>query len=414
MTEPMPGGGGPPFVSEAVQRLWDRLPRVYRHLDSQQGWALKRFLGGVLVDLGTIDDMVERLRGSRPVGPSSPEPWDLSDEDLAAWRAARTDTNSALCDPDLADAGWLPWLAQMLGVLLDPQSGLAERRDTIRFATSGYRGGTRAALADAARPALTGSRYVDVLPFMNGNVAGGQWDVTVRTRPTETPDQSAIIPTILRQGAKPAGVVLHVGSFGSPWDVVEARYPTWTNWEGSSWDHVEEIAVTYASVAENLTVNPSFEGNVTGWSALVEGGGSTPTFTLAAGAGVDGADAGRLTKVGAVGGMAVQSTAVIVDARILPARDYIFACSVKPSAAIAMTLQIDWKTSGGAVISSTTQAMGTLNANAWNRTNTTSRHTSPATSAQARLVIRFTGTISAAVTADLDAVLFRLITAAGG
>lgn len=406
-----------PVVSPAAQRLWDRLPRTYRTMDAgQPDWPFKRFLAALATFPAELDELTELLRGSRPLGPAKPEPWDLDPDQLARWREVRADRNSALTDPDLADPSWLPWLAQMLGVALHPQSGLAERRDTLRFATSGYRGGTTAALADAARPALTGSRYVDVQRGITGSgAAGSMWDIAILTRTSETPGGGqSVLDSIVRQGAKPAGVRLHHRTFGTSWDQLEARYPTWTDWENRTWDQLEEVGVTYA-VPENMAPGSSFEttGDVATWTATAEGGGSAPTWAFAASAGVDGANAARLTKVGATGGMAVTS-AVIADARILPGREYLFALSAKPSVAMPLSLQINWLTSAGAAISSTTVAVGALTAGDWNRALATTRHIAPANAARARLVPRFTGTIAAGASVDLDAVLFRLITAAGG
>ncbi|MBC8092246.1 MAG: hypothetical protein H7Y15_09980, partial [Pseudonocardia sp.] len=151
--EPMPGRTTAPFVSDTAQRIYDRLPRVYRVMDVAQNYAFKRYIAGVMTPMADIDAMVERLRGSRPVGPAAPEPWGLDPAELLRWREARSNVNSALTDPDLADPAWLPYLAQLVGAYLDPAASLAERRDIIRFSTSGYRGGTKAALADAARSA---------------------------------------------------------------------------------------------------------------------------------------------------------------------------------------------------------------------------------------------------------------------
>jgi hypothetical protein len=409
--EPMPGSAEAPFVSETAQRMWERLPRIYHTLDARNGWALKRYLAGVCTFAGEIDTMVERLRGARPVGPDAPVPWDLAGDDLARWQQARRSHPSELTDPDLANPEWLPYLAQLVGAYLDPLASLAERRDIIRFATSGYRGGTTAALADAARSALTGSRYVLVQPATRGDgTAGSVWDVTLRTRTSETPDANAVLVTVLRKGAKPAGVTLWHATFGTSWDRIEALYPTWTDWESRTWDQIEEVGATY-EVPENLAPNPSFESNVASWSAVAEGGGSTPTWTWLATGGIDGVAAGRLTKVGATGGMRLRS-AVITG--LLPAREYLFAASIKPSVNMPISLVVNWQNSGGSALSSTTAVMGTATAAQWNRTVMTSRHTSPANTARATVDVVATGTIAAGATADLDAMLFRLVTASGG
>lgn len=411
--EPMPGRTTAPFISVAADRMYQRLPRIYKILDAQNGWAFKRYLAGATSFAGELDDMIESLRGSRTVGPIRTTPWDLDAEDAARWSEARRDVNSALTDPDLARPEWLPYIAQMVGARLDPQASLAERRDTIRFATSGYRAGTTAAIADAARSALTGSRYVLVQPFTRPDaVAATVWDVTLRTRTSETPSQQAVLDTVIRKGAKPAGVRLWVGSFGTSWDRVEATFPTWTEWEAHTWDEIEESGATYAT-PENMAPGPSMEAaaDIAKWTPLAQGGGSVPTFALSTANGVDGANSGRLTKVGATGGMQLQSV-VVTDARVLASRSYIFSLSVKSSVVVPVTLQIDWQTSAGAAISSTTAVMGSTTAGAWTRL--TSQQASPATAARARLNVIVTGTVAAGVTVDVDAVMFRIITTGGG
>lgn len=419
--EPMPGSVAPPFISTTAQRMWERLPRVYRLLDARNDWALKRYLAGVVAPLAEIDGMVDAITGSRPLGPATPEPVDAEPDELARWREARRYVNSALTDPDLARVEWLPYIAQLLGAYLDPGSGEVERRDIIRGATSGYRGGTAAALADAARSALTGSRYVLV---QRGQRADGGpatvWDISIRTRASETPSPETVIPTILRKGAKPAGVRLWHATFGTPWDKVEALFPTWDDWESRTWDGIEEAGATY-EVPENMAPGPSFEdaADMAAWSPVAEGGGSLPTWPAepVVGAGIDGQAAGRLTKVDGTGGMRLRTTGAIVDERILPSREYIFAVSVRPSISLAMSLEIDWQAADGSPISSTTVPVGeagVVTGGEWNRSTTTTRHTSPALAARAQLSLVFTGTVPADVSADVDAVLFRLVTAAGG
>lgn len=414
MPEPMPGDATY-SIGVAADRMYQRLPAVYRNLDARTGYQLKRYMASVFGFWSEADVMTDRLAGNRPVGPASPEPWDLPADELARWRAARTDVNSALTDPDLADASWLPWLAQMLGAVLDPASGLQERRDTLRDATSGFRGGTQMAIANAARSALTGSRYVQVQPGLRGDgTTGTIWDLTLRTRASETPDPSIVLPTVIRKGAKPAGVQLWHATFGTPWDKIESVFPTWTDWDAHTWGEQEESGATYA-VPENLAPGPSFENaaDVAKWSPVAEGGGSVATWALASSVGVDGANAGRLTKVGATGGMRLRS-AVITDSRILQLRDFLDAVTLKPSAAVPCSLVVNWQTSAGAAISSTTVALGTLAAGQWNRSNTTTRHTSPANAARATLDIVFTGTVAAGVEVLVDAALFRIVSAAGG
>lgn len=417
MTSTEPAPIALPYLSQFALRLYNRLPQIYRVMDARNDYALLRYVGAACDFGGEVDDMIESVRGSRAVGPDAPEPWDLDDDELARWRDARTDRLSLLADPALAPPEWLPYIAQLAGTRLHPQAGTQERRDTIADASSGYRAGCRDALADAARSALTGSRYVLIQPFTRGDgSAGTMWDVTIRTRVSETPDPQAIIDTIARKGAKPAGVKLWYATFGTSWDKIEALFPTWSDWEAHTWDTIEEAGVTYADVTENMAPGASIETStdLAKYVPVAQGGGTVSTWTLNAGTSIDGANCGRLTKVGATGGMQVKTAAAIVDARILPGRDFTFSASVQPSADTPVTMQIDWQTAAGAAISSTSVAVGTAKAGAWNRSVVTSRHTSPANAARAVLNLIGTGTIAAGRTLDVDAVLFRIITAAGG
>lgn len=249
-SEPMPDDGQVPYMSHFVDMLYQRLPEVLRTLDARDStWTLKRYLGSTLADMGLINDTIDRITGNSPVGPAAPEPGGLPGDDLARWRAARVDHPSELGDPLAADAAWLPWMAQLVGVHLDPSATEAERRDTIRFTTSGYRAGTRQAIADAAGSALTGSKYAAVFvhtTVVSGNlVAGTTWDITIVTRSSETPDPGVVLGAVVRKGVKPAGAVLHHKAYNSTWAQIAALYPTWADWHAAgSWAKIQEAGLT--------------------------------------------------------------------------------------------------------------------------------------------------------------------------
>lgn len=252
--EPMPGDGTVAVMSTLVNRLYGRLPEVYRTMDAaDRTWLLKRYLAGILSPAGDIDDLVAAINGDRPVGPPSPEPWALPADELAVWRDNRLTRASALGDPEQAQAAWLPWLAQIVGARLNTGASETEQRDTIRYATSGWRAGTRSAIVDAAKSALTGTRYARVVPHtkVNGSddlEAGTPWDITVVTRTSETPDPGIVLGAILRKGVKPAGAVLWHKSYNASWDDLEAGRPTWdtggsNDWDGTSWTEIEETGL---------------------------------------------------------------------------------------------------------------------------------------------------------------------------
>ena len=150
--EPLPGDGQVPVMSPLVDRLYQQLPEVYRVLDAaDRTWTLKRYLAGVLNSAGTWDDLITAIAGDHPIGPATPEPRGLPLDELAVWRLLRQSRPSALGDPDQAQPAWLPWLAQIVGARLDPGASVAEQRDTVRYTTSGWRAGTRGAIAEIGR-----------------------------------------------------------------------------------------------------------------------------------------------------------------------------------------------------------------------------------------------------------------------
>lgn len=247
--EPLPGDGTVAVMSLLADRLYARLPEVYRNMDAtDRTWTFKRYLAGLLSPAADIDDLITAINGDRPVGPPAPEPWGLPSDELTIWRENRRTRASALGDPNQANAAWLPWLAQIVGARLDPGMSEEEKRDTIRYATSGWRAGTRSAIVDAAKSALTGTRYARVLPHTKVNVsddleAGTPWDITIITRTSETPDPGVVLGAVLRKGVKPAGAVLWHKSYNASWATLQADRPTWADWNGKTWTEIEETGL---------------------------------------------------------------------------------------------------------------------------------------------------------------------------
>ena len=397
ISEPLPGDGQVPYMSALTQLLWERLPEIYATMDARDlTWSFKRYLAAITESGGAVSDTYIGIDGDRPLGPPAPIPWGLTDQDLANWRAARP---SSLGDPQQADSAWLPWLAQLVGARLDPAASDAEQRDTIQFATSGWRAGTTSAIEDAARSALTGSRFAKVLQATDGDAPGTPWDLTVVTRASETPDPGAVIDAILRKGVKPAGVVLHTRSYEASWATLEATRPTWLDWRlAGTWQRIEESGLSYASVPDNLMVNPSFETGTTGWSAL-----HSAAFTTVEG-GVDGVDEARL--VASVTGAGLVAAAVIPG--ILASRDYLYGYSLFSSVALAnVVLSVAWTTAAHAAISTSTVTITSVPANTWVRVSGV--HLAPVAAANALPSIDV-GTLASGSIVNLDAGLFRLIT----
>lgn len=400
-SEPLPGDGQVPYMTLLVDRLYHRLPEIHRRMDASDGtWTLKRYLGAMLAYGGAIDDTITRIAGTNAIGPATPEPWALRGEELAQWRANRIRRPSALADPAQADVAWLPWLAQLVGSTLDPSASEQEKRDTIAYATSGWRGGTRSAIADAAKTALTGSKYARIVPHMvpvSGSLNTGTiWDITIVTRTAETPDPNAVLDAVLRKGVKPAGVVLHHAAYGASWDQIEAVFPQWfPHWEGLTWDQLEQAGLVYTAIPNNAVPNPSFEVNTTGWAA-----GANSSIGRVLG-GVDGVAMCRVTTAGAGAGNLVSP-----DIPITPGTAH-FSFSVRPD--FTRTVAYTLKFYNGATYlagSDFTQSYPATAADAWFRAGTSIEATVPATATKMIATVTVTG-MGAAELYDVDAFYAR-------
>ena len=219
------GNTAPRTPGAPLNRMYAALPDHYRDADAADDYPLYRFMAGVAAELGDVDDLLERF----------------DFDPVTEGRLATSD----LADPRTSELGWLPWMAQLLGVQIDPAYTPAEMRDAVFYASSGWRAGTKNSLADVAKASLTGTKYAKVYDHtvsLPGD--GGQWDVLLVTRVTETPNQASMLAAITRRGAKPAGVTLRYRAYESSWDTIEVTYPTWTALEGAgSWDRIQEAGL---------------------------------------------------------------------------------------------------------------------------------------------------------------------------
>lgn len=214
-----------PIFSEATEIFYSRLPGVYRFEDSQRDWVFKRWLSGILESYGELDTLIDRFKYVPPE--DGPDVMDLT---------------SDLVDPESADAEWLPWLGQLVGVNFAYLLDEASRRTAIANAISGVQAGTKAAIIQAAQTVLTGTKTVYVYPFSNnvgGIGSGTQWEVLVMTIAAET--ASDPVTAIINLGAKPAGVKLYHVTYGASWTTVEGSFPTWADWEAApTWADIEQ------------------------------------------------------------------------------------------------------------------------------------------------------------------------------
>ena len=212
---------GMPVVTTLTQSVYDQLPEIYHLADSDQpdgpnAYPLLRFLTCVGDIAQPMDYLYARMAYLAP-----------SDGGPAVGFGSTSD----LVDPATADAAWLPWLAQVVGMHLDTSLSVAAQRDSIAGASTGRQAGTRAAIVAAASTGLIGSRFCQVMDHttvvMGSPAPGGQWDITLITRSDETPDVPAVLAAVVAAGAKPAGVLLHHAVYTSSWAKLTLAYPTW-------------------------------------------------------------------------------------------------------------------------------------------------------------------------------------------
>lgn len=211
-----------PVVDAFTREVYDSLPEAVRTGQDALDYPLLRYLSLVLDQIGAQVTTAEAIDYT-PVDEGG-APGDVS----------------KLVDPDTADHAWLPWLAQLAGIQLDPALSDADARTAIRSGSAGWMAGTRQAIIDAAKTALTGSRYVELIGHETSDGAGGPWDLAVVTRPYETPNGQAVLDAINAQHAKPAGVVIWHKTYGASWQTLHTLRPTWADWNTATWDDIHQ------------------------------------------------------------------------------------------------------------------------------------------------------------------------------
>lgn len=149
---------------------------------------------------------------------------------------------SDLVDPRTANSEWLPWLSQFVGKNISQFSSLESARSAMASGTS-FSAGTIGAIQDAVQAVLGGTKTVRIFPMTTDLSKVGeatQWDISIVTRTSESPDISVMEEAVRLRNAKPAGVVFHFHKHQSTWDVVELANPTWDVWDTRTWTQVEE------------------------------------------------------------------------------------------------------------------------------------------------------------------------------
>lgn len=162
--------------------------------------------------------------------------------ETAFARVSETDEKVAwqdMLDPEAGPAESLPWLAQFVGVEVEPAWTEQETRDAIAR-PSGWKRGTPGAMREAVQRTLTGDRTVSIFERVGGNA----YQLAVRTLTTETPDADATEAAALTQ--KPIGIVLDFAALvGQAWNDVVA--------DNTDWD---EVTTTYATWDDLIATAP--------------------------------------------------------------------------------------------------------------------------------------------------------------
>lgn len=211
-------------LSPFTLRCYDGLPQLMRDADDAiAGHPLLTYFATMLEQLAPIDAMVTRFAYVAP--------------DEVRLGGQRT---SALIDPALADAPWLPWQALIYGVALDLTGAEAAQRAQIAAAPGGWMRGSNASIVAAARTALIGSRSCTLLPHYHGD----PMMIGIMVLAAEIADglDQSVIDAVDAADCRPAGKGLTVVHYVSSWDAQEAAYPTWTAREAAgSWDVIEQV-----------------------------------------------------------------------------------------------------------------------------------------------------------------------------
>lgn len=162
-----------PTFSETAERMYSVLPEHYRREDQHQDYQLKLWVSAMFDELGDVNTVLERL-------------------DFDALKA-QTDHHetSELVDPENADAAWLPWIGQLLGIKITGNETVEQQRAKLhtRWHT-GFADGNIHSMMDAASFALVGDKYVNVYPRStaapDGIGTGTMWDMLIVTKESET------------------------------------------------------------------------------------------------------------------------------------------------------------------------------------------------------------------------------------
>lgn len=198
-----------PIVGSWAEQVYASL-EPYTGQDEVLGWPLLIYLGAIGdSQFQVVDDLAR------------------DDGDRVGW--------SKIMDVNLCPAFALPWLGQLVGVVVDTTLSEANQRLQIA-ATAGWFRGTVAAMTAAAQLYLTGTKYAIVQERLGGDA----YSIGIQTHTSETPaDTTAMLVAI--KAVTPAGMLLTLNIFiGQTWGQLKTHSPTWTavHSDWGTWDGV--------------------------------------------------------------------------------------------------------------------------------------------------------------------------------
>lgn len=188
-----------------------------------------------LPELYRVADAVEPSGGTQPLLRFL----DLLGTQAGEAQALADEVTTTLTDPELADSAWLPWLAQMTGVLL-PRMGVT---DDLRRAMIASGTGWRAGTAEAIRTAVLSVLVDDGNPpsVSVGPDPTTPWVIKVVVAEAQAPTPLSLIDdAIATARAKPAGFIIDTSDFYSPpWEVFDGE--TWDDnaAHGDQWQEID-------------------------------------------------------------------------------------------------------------------------------------------------------------------------------
>lgn len=186
-----------PVVGAWAERVYADLG-PYTSQDEALGWPLLIYLGAIGDKFFQQIDDLARDQGS-----------------VVGW--------GNMMNPNTCPAYALPWLGQLVGVVVDTTLSEANQRAQV-IAAAGWQRGTPASIIAAAQLYLSGTKFVSLQERYGGNA----YALNIITHTGETPaDTSAMVAAV--KAVMPAGMIVTFATYvGQTYAQLKAAYATYT------------------------------------------------------------------------------------------------------------------------------------------------------------------------------------------